>query len=137
MFREVREPCHGELDIAVLLGPTSVLRLHSHCTIFCKRVNALAEIRNTNPLQCLNCKIFLQSEHCKGFVWRISARAFTRLQKIVQCERSLSCQFQPLCSSGGKLILFCELLWRKFQTLRRPHRCFFHGSVQAATSLVP
>ena len=32
----------------------------------------------------------LQSEHAKGSVWQISAWAFTRLQKIVQCERSLS-----------------------------------------------
>ena len=64
------------------------LRLHSHCTIFCKRVNTGAEIRHTNPLQCSDCKNILQSEHCKGLVWRISARAFKRFQKIVQCERS-------------------------------------------------
>ena len=31
----------------------------------------------------------LQSEHCKGLVWLISARAFTRFQNIVQCECSL------------------------------------------------
>ena len=49
-------------------------RLHSHCTIFCKRVNARAEMRHTNPLQCSDCKNILQSEHCKGLVWRISAR---------------------------------------------------------------
>ena len=66
------------------------VRRHSHCTIFCDRVNARAEIRHTDPLQCSDCRIFLQSEHCKRLVWRISARAFTRLQKIVQCECSLS-----------------------------------------------
>ena len=37
----------------------------------------------------LICKIFLQSEQCKGLVWQISAPAFTRFQKIVQCECSL------------------------------------------------
>ena len=31
-----------------------------------------------------------KSEHCKGLVWRIFARAFTRFQKIVQCECSLN-----------------------------------------------
>ena len=36
----------------------------------------------------------LQSEHCKGLILRISARAFTRLQKIVQCECSLNAQIQ-------------------------------------------
>ena len=34
-------------------------------------------------------KNILKSEHSKGSVWRISAPAFKRLQKIVQCERSL------------------------------------------------
>ena len=66
------------------------VNLYSHCTIFCKRVNARAEIRHTNPLQCSDCKNILQSEHSKGSVWRISARAFTRLQKIVQCECNLT-----------------------------------------------
>ena len=32
-------------------------RLRSHCTIFCKRVNARAEIRHTDPLECSDCKI--------------------------------------------------------------------------------
>ena len=41
------------------------LWLHSHCTIFWKRANARGEIR-----------IFLRFYHCKGLVWRISARAF-------------------------------------------------------------
>ena len=41
-------------------------RLHSNCTIFCKRVNARAEICHTNPLQCSDCKNILQSEHSKG-----------------------------------------------------------------------
>ena len=31
----------------------------------------------------------LYSELCKALVWRISARAFTRFQKIVQCGCSL------------------------------------------------
>ena len=31
------------------------------------------------------------SEHCKGLLWRISARAFTRYQKLVQCECTLAC----------------------------------------------
>ena len=34
------------------------LRLRSHCTIFCKRVNARAEIRHTDLLECSDCKIF-------------------------------------------------------------------------------
>ena len=34
------------------------LRLRSHCTIFCKRVNARAEIRHTDPLECSDSKIF-------------------------------------------------------------------------------
>ena len=29
-----------------------------HIAIFCKRLNARAEIRHTNPLQCSDCKIF-------------------------------------------------------------------------------
>ena len=34
------------------------VRLRSHCTIFCKRLNARADFCHTNPLQCLECKIF-------------------------------------------------------------------------------
>ena len=33
-------------------------RLRLHCTIFCKHVNASADIRHTNPLQCSEFKIF-------------------------------------------------------------------------------
>ena len=35
-----------------------ILRLRSHCTIFCKRLKARAEIRHTDPLECSDCKIF-------------------------------------------------------------------------------
>ena len=40
------------------LSTIEAIRLRSHCTIFCKRVNARAEIRHTDPLECSNCKIF-------------------------------------------------------------------------------
>ena len=33
-------------------------RLRSYCTFFCKRVNARAEMRHTDPLECSDCKIF-------------------------------------------------------------------------------
>ena len=73
------------------------LRLHSHC-IFCKGVNARAEIHRTNPIQCSDCKNTLQSEHYKGLVWRISARAFKCFQKIVQSECSLNiCRVRFIC----------------------------------------
>ena len=41
------------------------IRLHSYCTIFCKHVNTRAEIRNTNPLQCSDCKKYfgIQGTH--------------------------------------------------------------------------
>ena len=77
------------LSACFCLRKCAFVRLHSHCTIFYKRVKARAEIRHTNPLQCSHCKNILQSEHCKELVWRISARAFKRFQTIVQCERSL------------------------------------------------
>ena len=34
------------------------VRLRSHCTVFCKRVNARADFRHTDPLACSNFKIF-------------------------------------------------------------------------------
>ena len=34
------------------------IMLRSHCTIFCKRLNALAEIRHTDLLERSDCKIF-------------------------------------------------------------------------------
>ena len=34
------------------------IRLRSHCKIFCKRLNARAGIRHTDPIACLDCKIF-------------------------------------------------------------------------------
>ena len=33
-------------------------RLHSHCTIFCKRFNARADFSHTSPLKCSDCKTF-------------------------------------------------------------------------------
>ena len=36
----------------------SNLWLRSHCTIFYKRLNALADPRHTNSLECSDCKIF-------------------------------------------------------------------------------
>ena len=34
------------------------LRLRSHCTIFCKRLNARVDFHHTNSLECLEGKIF-------------------------------------------------------------------------------
>ena len=75
-----------------------------HCTIFCKRVNARAEIRHTNPLQCSDCKNILQSEHSKGSVWRISARALRACKRLCNVNAALDSNktfwrvWNPLCS---------------------------------------
>ena len=44
---------------------------------------------NYNSRSAARGKFRLVENRLKGSVMRISARAFTRLQKIVQCERSL------------------------------------------------
>ena len=46
-------------------------RLRSRCAIFCKRLNARAEIRHSDPLECSECKIFACSKklaHAKKLV---------------------------------------------------------------------
>ena len=54
------------------------IRLRSHCTVFCKRLNACAEICRTNPLLCSECKIFACGKklaHAKKHKWTLFVKA--------------------------------------------------------------
>ena len=69
-----------------------IIRLRSHCTIFCKRVYARATFHHTDPLECSDCKIFACEQklaHAKKLVGQQADYLHARASEIY-CELSIS-----------------------------------------------
>ena len=68
---------------------TGCVWLRSDCTIFCKRLNAHAEIHHTNPLERSECKIFRSGKkvaHAKklvGIVYLVGEKTRVQARSIM------------------------------------------------------